>query len=173
MSKRKDKGQKKNQKNSHKENHKNSIINQRIANQEPIYQFIKMIENYALESSNKVAIVTFYDRMGWLETYDVEYGENECIWGYNQAYKPLILAKLFNPDRYPICVVVRTFNQEKFMVRLEDNQEVEIPGKDIRMYIIHNHNDISQLSPEECFICYNTDSKTGEALNLDPTIRYR
>ena len=78
------------------------MVNQRIANQESIYQFIQIIENYALESSNKVAIVTFYDRMGWLGTYDVVYSENECIWGYNQAYKPLILATLFNPDRYPM-----------------------------------------------------------------------
>jgi len=153
----------------------NMIINKHIdiATDHAIYKFINMIENYASESINKVAIVTFYDRTGWLQTYDVEWKESGCIWGYNEAHKLSILAKLHNPDRYPVTVVVRTFNEQKFMVKLEDNRETEIPGKDIRMYIIKDCDNILKLSPEECFKCYNTDSETGQPLDLDPTVNYR
>lgn len=137
--------------------------------------FTAMIDDLAKSSHGKTAIVTIHSEgRDWDQVIDVvdKQDGKPCEWGYQEFYRSMVAAKLVNPETYPLCVVVRTFNDKRFQMIVKNDKKILIPGKQIRMFFLPRYGELQQLSAEDCFACMNTDSQTGEPLPLDPTIEY-
>lgn len=127
-------------------------------------QFLTEIESHCQSK----AIATFLSSEGEPFVVDLQRKGDRITYGYQRGVKELFLAKLRNGTNPSGSLVLRSFTSEI-------DEFTQLPIKELRGYVLQrqgNNLEFEKLSPEVMFACQNTDTKTGEPLPLEQSVRY-
>jgi hypothetical protein len=128
-----------------------------------------------IKRSDGLGIVTFASNH-FTRTFD--YDPKTRIWGYDERWRALLLAKLVNALSEPgsgVGIMLRTFTKKTEKVRCPNGKNLTVPVKELRGYSLKANSkriEFRQCTQSELFDSCNTDADTGKPMTPELAVVY-